>query len=356
MVKVIGLDIIDNSPSPADGVQLSAKERFDTVLANAERFEALGFDGFAVGERHHHPFISSSPPVLLSNIAARTSRIRLFTGVTLLSVLDPVRVAEDYATLDHLSDGRLELIVGKGNGPQQTELFGISRDDAWRTEHENYRILRQLWSDEPANWEPEPGAPTTRPVPLRGARISPQPLQPRIRTWHGSSTSAATVELAAEYGDPIWVANVQKSIEGYEPLVRRYREAWAELGRDPREARVGAGFSLFLTDRSQEAVEAFRPVYERHYAPKVDTYNDFAPDTLFHDYDDYLARSSALIGSPQQAVEKLARYAEVYGLDAISIPGHRGALTEAQWLRSLELFRTEVLPEIARLATVPSAR
>ena len=108
-------------------------------------FEELGFDGFGVGERHHTPFISTAPPVVLSHIAALTSKIRLFTGVTLLSVLDPVRVAEDYATLDHLSGGRLELIIGKGNGPEQAELFGITRDQQWDTITENYRLLRQLW-------------------------------------------------------------------------------------------------------------------------------------------------------------------------------------------------------------------
>jgi alkanesulfonate monooxygenase SsuD/methylene tetrahydromethanopterin reductase-like flavin-dependent oxidoreductase (luciferase family) len=345
MVRVIGLDIISNIPS-VDGIQLSDVDRLNSVVENAVRFEELGFDGYAVGERHHAPFLSSAPPVILANIAARTSTLRLFTGVTLLSVLDPVRVAEDYATLDLLSGGRLELIVGKGNGSEQAELFGVARDDAHVTEHENYRVLRQLWSGEPVHWAPTPGRPTTRTVPLEGWVSRPQPLQPRIRTWHGSSTSTETVELAAEYGDPIWVANVQKSIEGYAPLVERYREAWREHGRDPKDAKVGAGFSLFLTRNSQDSVEAFRPFYERTAAGRVDTYNNFAPETLFQDYDDYVARSSFLVGSPQQAIDKLTRYAQVYGLDAISIPGNRGDLTERQWLESLELLKTEVLPAV----------
>jgi alkanesulfonate monooxygenase SsuD/methylene tetrahydromethanopterin reductase-like flavin-dependent oxidoreductase (luciferase family) len=121
MAKFIGSDLIAHGPDPVTGRLSSENERLREVVDNAVLYEELGFDGFSVGERHHHPFLSSSPPVVLSHLAARTSRIRLFTGVTLLSVLDPVRVAEDYATLDHLSDGRIELVIGKGNGPEQTE-------------------------------------------------------------------------------------------------------------------------------------------------------------------------------------------------------------------------------------------
>ncbi|MHC9043189.1 LLM class flavin-dependent oxidoreductase [Microbacterium saperdae] len=345
MVTVIGLDIIANGPE-ADGHIPTEKERLDGVVENAVLFERLGFDGFAVGERHHSPFVSSSPPVILATIAARTTSLKLFTGVTLLSVLDPVRVAEDYATLDLLSDGRLELIVGKGNGPEQTELFGIGRDEAWDTQHENYRLLRDLWSGEPVDWEPRSGSPRVRNSPLRGATVHPRPLQERIRIWHGSSTSEKTVELAAEYGDPIWIANAQKSVEGYRPLVDRYREAWAEAGRDPADARVGAGFSVFITERSQDAVEAFRPIYEKHFAGRVDTFNNFDESVLFHSYEDYLARSSALIGSPQQAIDKLAAYHEAYGFSAISIPGHPGHWHRDEWIHSLELFRDEVLPTV----------
>lgn len=352
MVKVIGLDIIANAPGH-DGRVASERERLDQVVANAVLFERLGFDGFAVGERHHEPFLSSSPPVILASIAARTTRLKLFTGVTLLSVLDPVRVAEDYATLDLLSDGRLELIVGKGNGPEQSELFGIERDDAWGTQHENYRLLRALWSGDPVDWEPPAGRPRIRSSALRGARVHPRPLQEHVRVWHGSSTSAQTVELAAEYGDPIWIANFQKSVEGYRPLVERYRRAWAEAGRDPAEALVGAGFGVYVAKRSQDAVEAFRPVYERFFAGRVDTYNDFDPAVLFHSYEDFLERGSTLIGSPQQAIDKLAAYHEAYGYSAISVSGHPDHRAREHWVESLELFRDEVLPAVNAFAPDP---
>lgn len=122
------------------------------VVDSVVLFEGLGIDGFGIGEHHPAPFLSSSPPVVLSQIAAVTSKTRLFIGVTLLSVLDPVRVAEDYGTVEHLSGGRLELIIGKGTGPEQTELFGVGRVEAWDTFRENYALLRQLRNDHKVTW------------------------------------------------------------------------------------------------------------------------------------------------------------------------------------------------------------
>src|SRR5205823_11511963 len=121
----LAITLITHVPDPITGIQKSTTERFRHVVENALLAEELGFDGFGVGERHERPFISSSPPVVLSHIAARTSAIRLFTAVTTLSLLDPVRAYEDYATLDHLSGGRLELMIGKGNGAAQAKLFHV---------------------------------------------------------------------------------------------------------------------------------------------------------------------------------------------------------------------------------------
>ncbi|MBO1739232.1 LLM class flavin-dependent oxidoreductase [Leifsonia sp. TF02-11] len=344
-MKVIGLDLIANAAGGVGRAAPSPRERLAEVVANARLFEELGFDGFAVGERHHAPFLSSSPTVLLGHLAAVTSRIRLFTGVTLLSVLDPVRVAEDYATIDHLSGGRLELIIGKGNGPEQAELFGIERTEAWETLRENYSLLRRLWSSRSVDWDPPIDAPGIRHSPLRGADVQPRPLQSRIRIWHGSATSPASVELAARGGDPIFSANAMNPIEQYAALVRRYREVWAETGRDPADATVGAGHVLHVARTSQQAREEYRPAYEAFVAA-VSKADHSLPGTRtdYADYDDYVARSSALIGSPQEVLDKLARYHEAFGHTTISIGGHPGQLKRTAWVDSLELFRSDVRP------------
>jgi alkanesulfonate monooxygenase SsuD/methylene tetrahydromethanopterin reductase-like flavin-dependent oxidoreductase (luciferase family) len=352
-VKIIGLDIIPNTPDAA-GRRLSPTERLTQTVENAVLFEELGFDGFAVGERHHPPFLSSAPPVVLSHLAALTRRIRLFTGVTLLSVLDPVRVAEDYATVDHLSGGRLELIIGKGNGPEQAELFGIGRLDAWDTIRENYLLLRRIWSEHKVTWDAPAGVPSIRTAPLRDAEIWPKPLQQKVRIWHGSASAERSVELAAEHGDPIFSANGFNPLEHYGRLIDHYRAKWAEFGRDPQDALVGAGhIALVVRRNSQDAREAFRPTYEKLAASLRENASHQLPGTftLYRDYEDYLAQSSALVGSPQEVLDKIHRYQAAFGNTVIHISGHGGELPRAGFVESLELFAAEVAPELR--ASIP---
>jgi alkanesulfonate monooxygenase SsuD/methylene tetrahydromethanopterin reductase-like flavin-dependent oxidoreductase (luciferase family) len=341
-MRVIGIDLI--AGAPGDGPD-AATARLREVTSNAVLFETLGFDGFAVGERHHPPFLSSSPPVVLSHIAALTSRIRLFTGVTLLSVLDPVRVAEDYATLDQLSGGRVELIIGKGNGPEQAELFGIGRLEAWDTIASNYRLLRSIWSGQPVTWEPPPGVPSIRTAPLRDAVISPPPLQRPVRVWHGSATSERSVELAAEFGDPVFSANGMNPVTRYAELVRHYRSSLAERGYPASAALVGAGHGqTYVTKRSQDARAAYAPVYEAFAARVANSGQLPGTFTVYDGYDDFLARGSALIGSPEEVIDKVGKYHEAFGNSLISIGGHRGHLPQDSFAASVELFASDVLP------------
>lgn len=350
-MKFIGLDLIANSPD-AGGRPGDPTGRLSEVVENAVLFEELGFDGFAVGERHHVPFLSSAPPVVLSHIAAVTSKIRLFTGVTLLSVLDPVRVAEDYATLDHLSGGRVELIIGKGNGPEQAELFGIGRLEAWDTIAENYRLLRQLWSGHKVTWTPRDNVPSIRTSPLTDAEVYPQPLQPAIRIWHGSATAERSVELAAEFGDPVFSANGMNPVTRYAELVRHYRDRWAAYRRDPADALVGAGHGqTYVTRNSQDAIAAYRPAYERFAAMVAKSGQLPGTFTIYDGYEDFLERGSALIGSPQQVLDKVSRYHEAFGNRLIAIGGHPGNLSQAEFVASLELFQSDVAPTLRQ--TIP---
>ena len=230
LVKFLALTLVVHGPDPVTGVTPSTSARFRALIENAVLAEELGFDGFAVGERHERPFISSSPPVMLSHIAAKTSKIRLFTAVTTLSLLDPVRAFEDYATLDHLSGGRLELMIGKGNGSAQAALFSVTTDDQWDRNREGYELFRALWGNDKVTWHG-----SFRP-PLEHAEALPSPLQRQVRVWHGSATSKESVDLAARYGDPLFSANVTNPIEPYAELVHYYRERWEHFGHDPRDA------------------------------------------------------------------------------------------------------------------------
>ena len=334
-MKFLVLTLISNGPDPRTGRTPSPHERFRRVVEHAVLAEELGFDGYAVGERHERPFFSSAPPVVLSHIAARTSRIRLFTGVTTLSLLDPVRAFEDYATLDHLSDGRLELIIGKGNGAAQKELFHVTTEDQWDRNREGYELFRLLWDSDDVTWSGR-----FRPS-LVKAKALPRPLQQRLRIWHGSATSKDSVDLAARYGDPIFSANVTYPIESYAELVRHYRERWEFYGHRPQDALVGAGTAGFhVAPTSQQAVAEYRLSFETRlaFARRVGL------PVVFESIDDFITRSSALVGSPQQVIDKVGRYHEQFGHEVIHLSADADGVTTDQKRRSLELFQSDVAP------------
>jgi alkanesulfonate monooxygenase SsuD/methylene tetrahydromethanopterin reductase-like flavin-dependent oxidoreductase (luciferase family) len=321
----------------------STRERFREVVDNAVLAEELGFDGYGVGERHERPFISSSPPVVLSHIAARTSRIRLFTAVTTLSLLDPVRAYEDYATLDNLSDGRLELIIGKGNGAAQAQLFHVTPEDQWDRNRESYELFRRLWREPKVTWQGR-----FRPS-LTGAETWPRPLQQPIRVWHGSATSRASVDLAARYGDPLFSANVTNPIEPYAELIGYYRERWAHYRHDPADALVGAGSAGFYAARtSQEAIETYRPIFDARLA----TFRRVGVEPVFATLEDAIERSSILVGSPQQIIDKVLRYHGEFGHEVMHLQADADGLTDKQHRTTLELFQSEIAPVLRR--EVPS--
>ena len=334
-MKFLLLTLIAHHPNPVSGEKKSPADRLREVVDSAVLAEQMGFDGFAVGERHEDPFISSSPPVVLSNIAARTSRIALFTAVTTLSLLDPVRAFEDYSTLDNLSDGRLELIIGKGNGAAQAELFHVTTTDQWDRNREGYELFRLLWDNEHVTWSG-----SFRP-PLVDAKALPRPLQPRIRIWHGSATSRDSVDLAARNGDPIFSANVTYPIEPYAELVRHYRQRWEQYGHDPGDALVGAGTAGFhIAATTQQAVAEYRLTFESRLAFQ----RRAGLPVVFESIEDFVDRSSALIGSPQQVIDKVGRYHEQLGHEVIHLSADADGVTTDQKRRSLELFQSDVAP------------
>ncbi|MEU4325975.1 LLM class flavin-dependent oxidoreductase [Nonomuraea dietziae] len=317
----------------------SPTERLREVVDNAVLAEELGFDGFGVGERHERPFLSSSPPVVLSHIAARTSRIRLFTAVTTLGLLDPVRAYEDYATLDHLSGGRLELIIGKGNGAAQAQLFHVTPEDQWERNREGYELFRRLWREDRVTWQGR-----FRPS-LTDAETWPRPLQRPIRVWHGSATSKESVDLAAFYGDPLFSANVTNPIDPYAELIEYYRERWAAYGHDPADALVGAGTAGYYAARtSQEAIETYRPIFEARLA----LFRKVGVDPVFHTLEDAIERSSILVGSPQQIIDKVLRYHRRFGHEVMHLHADADGLTPAQHRAALELFQSEIAPVLRK--------
>lgn len=338
-MKFLAITLIVHRPDPVSGVLKSTHDRFREVIENAVLAEELGFDGFGVGERHERPFISSSPTVVLSHVAALTKRIRLFTAVTTLSLLDPVRAYEDYATLDHLSAGRLDLIIGKGNGTAQRELFHVTPEDQWDRNAESYEVFRRIWRQDKVT-----AATRFRP-PLTDAEVWPRPYQRPVRVWHGSATSTESVDLAARHGDPLFSANVTNPIEPYAALIRHYRERWEHYGHDPARIAVGAGTAgVHVAPTSQEALAAYRPVFESNLA----FLKSAGLPVVFETLEDFVERSSALVGSPQQVIDKVHRYHEQFGHTVLHLHADASGVTDTRHRDSLELFQTAVAPTLRK--------
>ena len=335
------LDIVFNPPHPVTGEAVPPADRLARTVRHAVLAEELGFDSFAVGERHAGDVLSSAPTVILGAIAASTSRILLSTGVTVLSLLDPVRVAEDLATVDQLSRGRLEIVIGKGNEVLQYPLLGLDLARQYEYLEENYELLRLLLSEEDVTWE---GRHRHR---LEHATTVPRPYAGPFRIWHGSATSRFAVELAARWGDPVVTANALQPRENYAVLLDHYRERYAAHGHDPAGAYVGAGSGgLFLADTTEAAVAQYRPLYQGqveaaarrgHGADAVGR----APS--FRTLEDAVERGPALVGSPERVAEKILDYHATYGhvLQSVSV---NHLLDPAQQEDVLRRFAEEVAP------------
>lgn len=334
------LDIVPYFSDPLNGRLVSPADRFAQTVQVARRAEELGFDAYAVGERHAGHFLSTSPTVLLGAIAAVTSRIRLQTGVTVLPLLDPVRVAEDYATIDQLSRGRLEPTIGKGNEARHYPLFGLDIERQWDLLAEKYELLRRLWREESVTWQGESRAP------LDAVTTLPRPFAGPLRVWHGSATTLRSAALAAKWGDPLFTANAIQPRENYATLIDHYRSEYARHGHDAAHAYVGSGSGFtFVADTTQQAKEQYGPVYEAIVAAT----NVPGNNTPFRDIDHAVAEGPALVGSPQQIIDKILSYHQLFGhdLQSFSLPT---TVPFEQQLDMVERFAAEIIPTIRREA------
>ncbi|GAB3102978.1 LLM class flavin-dependent oxidoreductase [Isoptericola nanjingensis] len=338
------LDIVFNPPHPVTGEAVPPADRLARVVEHAVLAEELGFDSFAVGERHAGDVLSSAPTVILGAVAARTRRILLSTGVTVLSLLDPIRVAEDLATVDQLSRGRLEIVIGKGNEELQYPLLGLDIAKQYEYLEENYELLRLLLSSEDVTWS---GRHRHR---LEHATTLPRPFAGPFRIWHGSATSEFAVDLAARWGDPIVSANALQPRESYGRLIDRYRERYAAAGHDPAYRFVGAGSGgLFLADTTEQAIEQYRPLYEgqvaRLRARGYDPATHVGKAQAFETIEDAVERGPALVGSPERVAEKILDYHGSFGhvLQSVSV---NHLLEPSRQEDVLRRFAAEVAPVV----------
>src|SRR4029078_7171287 len=248
----------DVTTDPTTGRTPTEHERIKATIAIARKAEEVGLDVFATGEHHNPPFIPSAPTTTLAYIAARTERLILSTATTLITTTDPVRIAEDYATLEPPSDGRNALMLGRGNTGPVYPWFGKDIRDGIPLAIENYALLRKLWDEDVVDWE---GRFRT---PLRGFTSTPRPLDgvaPFV--WHGSIRSPEIAEQAAYYGDGFFANHIFWPKEHFIRLVDFYRQRFEHHGHGQADqSLVGLGGQVFMARNSQDAVRQFRPYFD----------------------------------------------------------------------------------------------
>lgn len=336
-MKFALFSLIGNAPDAVSGTKRTSHERFRQVVDEAVLAEQFGFDAYGVGERHSEPFLSTAPPVVLAAVAEHTRQMRLLSTVTVISLLDPVRVAEDYATLDQLCGGRLELMIGKGNDVRDYSLFGLDADHRWEYQEEKFVLLRRLLRERDVTWSGE-----FRP-PLQGVTVLPRPFGSSTRIWHGSSSSAESTELAARFGDPLFTANLFHPKKRYADLVEYYRKRWADYGRDPADALVGSGADgVFVAPTSQAAVEGYRPYFEARARSALHQRHGSPYRTV----EEIIDGGSALVGSPQQVIDKIADYHASFRHEVLALSVDGLCATDSRAV--LELFAAEVMPVVRR--------
>jgi putative FMN-dependent luciferase-like monooxygenase len=323
----------DIAPHPITGYTQSEAERITNIVRVAQRADEVGLDVFALGEHHNPPFVPSSPTTMLAHIAALTKQITLSTAVTLMTTNDPVKVAEDYAMLQHLAKGRLDLMVGRGNTVPVYPWFGKDIRQGVALALENYNLLHRLWREDVVDWE------GNFRTPLQGFTSTPRPLDdvpPFV--WHGSIRTPEIAEQAAYYGNGFFANNILAPNLHFKPLVDFYRQRFEHYGHGTKEqAIVGLGGQSFIAKRSQDAVEAFRPFFEEY------------PVFKGSKIEDYMERTPLTVGSPQEVIDKVLTFREGFGdyqrqlfaLDGLALPVEMA-------LEQVELLGTEVVPVLRK--------
>ncbi|WP_081863773.1 MULTISPECIES: LLM class flavin-dependent oxidoreductase [Mycetocola] len=324
----------DVTTDPTTGKTPTEHERIQAILAIARKAEEVGLDVFATGEHHNPPFVPSSPTTMLGFLAAQTNRILLSTSTTLITTNDPVKIAEDFAMLQHISGGRVDLMMGRGNTGPVYPWFGKDIRDGISLAIENYALLHRLWREDFVDWE---GKFRT---PLQGFQSTPRPLDgiaPFV--WHGSIRSPQIAEQAAYYGDGFFHNNIFWPQQHTAQMINLYRERYEHYGHGPAaHAIVGVGGQVFMRKNSQAAKDEFRPYFNNApvygHGPSMEEFTEQTPLT---------------VGSPQEVIDRYAAQQELYGdyQRQLFLMDHAG-LPLKTVLEQLDLLGEEVVPVLRR--------
>ncbi|GLU49737.1 LLM class flavin-dependent oxidoreductase [Nocardiopsis ansamitocini] len=327
---------------PATGEVATARTRIRDLIEQAALADEVGLDVFALGEHHRSDFAVSAPAVVLAAMAERTRDIRLSSAVTVLSSEDPVRVFQQYATLDLISGGRAEIIAGRGSYTESFPLFGYDLEQYSELFAEKLDLLLELREHNPVTWSGR-----TRPS-LRGADVAPRPVQQRLPVWVAVGGTPASVVRAAVRGLPLALAVIGGELARFAPFVQLYRQAAGEAGHDPSALPVSVNSPGFVGATSQGARDLSHPYFDQGMQENFHRRgHGFHTSRASYDAQSTLG-GALLVGSPQEIVDKLLYQHELLGHQRQLIQFGFGAMPQKEMLKGIELLGTEVAPVVRK--------
>lgn len=326
----------------ATGRQLGAGERLRRLIDEIELADRVGLDVFGVGEHHRPDYASSSPAVVLAAAAARTERIRLTSAVSVLSSDDPIRVFQDFATLDLLSNGRAEIMAGRGSFTESFPLFGQDLADYDELFSEKLELLLLARDSERVRWS---GSRHRAAIEDRG--VYPRPVQDPLPVWVAVGGTPASVVRAASLGLPMALAIIGGAPARFQPMVELYRQAAARAGHDPSTLPVSINAHGFLAEESDEAAEvAFGPFSTT--MNRIGRERGWPPITRRQFDAERALEGASFVGDAQQMVDKILYHHELFGHDRFMVQFTVGPMPHDRVLRAIELLGTQVAPAVRR--------
>jgi probable LLM family oxidoreductase len=333
----------ESTPDPRTGVRVSAAQRLRDLLEEIELADQVGLDVFGVGEHHRLDFVVSAPAVVLAAGAMRTTRIRLTSAVTVLSSDDPVRVFQEFATLDLLSNGRAEIMAGRGSFVESFPLFGYDLNDYDALFQEKLDLLLALRARERVTWSGRYRAP------LHDLVVYPRPVQDPLPIWIAVGGTPQSVVRAGRLGLPLALAIIGGAPERFVPLIDLYRESARQAGHDPERLPVSINSHGYIADASQQAAEEFFPAYAE-VMTRIGGERGWPPTTRHHFDALRSARGSLLVGSPQEVIDKMLFEHELFKFDRFLLQLSVGTMPHDRIMHAIELLGTVVAPVVKKEA------
>lgn len=317
---------------------VESRQAINELLDRIELADKVGLDYFGVGEHHREEYLDSAQVVILAAAAARTQKIRLSSAVTVLSADDPVRVFQEYATLDLVSGGRAEIEVGRGSFIDAFPLFGYDLNDYNELFEEKLDLLLKIRENTRVTWEGQ-----FRP-PLYDQPVYPRPLQKKIPIWIGVGGTPASFVRAGKLGLPLMVAVIGGETHRFRPLVDMYREAGVKAGHDLDSLKVGLHSLGYVARDSKQAIEDFYPGYARAFT-RIGLERGWPPVTRSRFESQLGPRGAFLLGNPSEVAEKILRHSEALGgISRVTFQMDSAELSHEQLMEAIELMGTEVKP------------